>query len=253
MSFTKNLNKALLIGAVLIGEIVNGNCASFVSPMTHIALPQTLSPNSIEQLPKKTQNNLFTTAIGGLADQKFLNDYLDHMDESERTEFLSRSLSACINILSQINRYGTHITIQIPPIQTSQQIHESVITSMPKVPLKSIAEFNKDLDLVPIMVDDIGRSGKNSSLLKRNVNNILSQFVEMHSKDQDYADINFLIGLLKMLHRFPNELPTVVTEKIPDILKSLDCPEITDSKTAKEAIYDYIVSINEESLGEFHI
>ena len=76
MSFTKNLNKALLIGAVLIGEIVNGNRASFVSPMTHIALPQTLSPNSIEQLPKKTQNNLFTTAIRGLADQKFLNDYL---------------------------------------------------------------------------------------------------------------------------------------------------------------------------------
>ena len=247
--FTKNLNKLLLIGAVLVGGSMNGNCTSFVSSMEHINLPQTLSPGSIEKLPIKTQNNLLTTAIGGLADKKFLNDYIDHMNERERTEFLSRSLSACINILAQINRYGTHITIS--PIQTPNQIHERAIISMPKEALEPIAEFNKDLALLSVRVDALQDSCSPEKL--NDVNRVLEQFVQQHLKDQDYGDINFLIGLLKMLHCFPDKLPITVTNKIPDILKSLDCPEITGSKTAKEAIYDYIVSIDEESLGEFRI
>ena len=245
MDFAKNLNRFLLIGIVLVEGGTYGNCASLISSI----LPHALSPDSIEKLPIETQDSLFATVIGGLEDQKFLNNYIAHMDEGERSKFLSRSLSAFTNILTQISIYGA----QIPPIQTPQQTHDGALNTMPKESLKSITELNKKLDLVPIMIDDIGRTGKDSSLLKRNVNEILRQFVKMHSEDQDYGDINFLIGLLKMLHRFPDELPTVVTEKIPDILRSIGCTEITESKTAKELIYDYVVSLNEESLGEFHI
>lgn len=245
MDFAKNLNRFLLIGIVLVEGGTYGNCASLISSI----LPHALSPASIEKLPIETQNSLFATVIGGLEDQEFLKNYIAHMDEGERSKFLSKSLSAFTNILTQISVYGA----QIPPIQTLHQTHDGAVNTMPEKSLKSITELNKKLDLVPIMIDDIGRTGRDSSLLKRNVNEILSQFVEMHSEDQDYGDINFLIGLLKMLHRFPNELPTVVAKKIPDIVRGLGYPETAGLKTEKEFIYDYIVSLNEESLGEFHI
>lgn len=119
------------------------------------------------------------------------------------------------------------------------------------IELDSIAEFNKNLALLSIQVDALQDSYSSEKL--NHVNRVLSQFVQVHSEDQDYGDINFLIGLLKMLHCFPDELPKFVTDKISDIQKSIGCADTTRTKTAKETIYDYVNGISEESLGEFHI
>lgn len=56
-----------------------------------------------------------------------------------------------------------------------------------------------------------------------------------------------------MLHCYPNDIPKVVEDKIPSILKSIGFTDLSSNKSAKEAIYDYIDEISNESLGEFHI
>lgn len=246
MSFTKNLNKLLLIGAVLIGNSINGNCCG-----TYKTLSGNLQIDSsslsykiqLEQSPKLT----------AILKVFFCLDAKDSSETSYNIQdenWLRNEV--CRNLfLSKIAEEIHKLNGGLPGIIYLKKLSDQMKIELVK--LNSVAEFNKDLALLSVRVDDIGRSGKDSSLLKCNVNKILSQFIEMHSKDQDYGDINFLIGLLKMLHRFPNELPTVVIDKIPDILKSIDCTETTKLRIAKEAIYDYIVGISEESLGEFHI
>ena len=246
MSFSKNLNKLLLIGSVLVGGSMNGNCCGTYKTLSGNLQIDSSSLSYRIQLEQSPKLSAILKVFFCLDAKNSLETSYNIQDENWLRNEVCRNL-----FLSKFAEEIHRLKGGIPGIIYLKELSHQMETKL--VELDSVAEFNKDLDLVPIMVDDIGRSGKDSSLLKCNVNKILSQFVEMHSKDQDYADINFLIGLLKMLHRFPNELPTVVTEKIPDILKSLDCPEITGSKTAKEAIYDYIVDISEESLGEFHI
>ena len=74
----------------------------------------------------------------------------------------------------------------------------------------------------------------------------------MHLKDQDYDYINFLVGLLKMIHRFPHKLHTVVTEKYSrenHIQKRIwVVQKLPNQKQQKKLFYDYIFDISKESL-----
>lgn len=244
MYFTKNLNKLLLIGTVLVGGIMNGNCCG-----TYKTLSGNLQIDSsslsykiqLEQSPK----------LSAILKVFFCLDAKDSSETSYniQDENWLRS-EVCRNLfLSKFAEEIHRLKGGLPGIIYLKNLSDQMKTKL--VEINSIPEFNKDLALLSVRVDALQNSCSPEKL--NDVNRVLEQFVQQHSEDQDYGDINFLIGLLKMLYCFPNKLPTIVTEKIPDILKSLDCPEITDSKTAKEAIYDYIVSISEESLGEFHI
>lgn len=113
--------------------------------------------------------------------------------------------------------------------------------------------FNKELFSLPVTVDSINMSGQDNEAKKKIVQKTLTIYVSKHSEDEDYGDLGFLLGLLKMLHCYPNDIPKVVEDNIPSILKSIGFTDLSSNKSAKEAIYDYIDEISNESLGEFHI
>ena len=113
--------------------------------------------------------------------------------------------------------------------------------------------FNKELFSLPVTVDEINMSGQDNEALKQIVQKTLTIYVLKHTEDEDYGDLGFLLGLLKMLHCFPNDIPKIVLDKIPSILKGIGFTDLSSNKSAKEVIYDYIYEISNESLGEFHI
>ena len=72
MSFTKNLNKLLLVGAVLVGNSMNGNCIESENPL--------LNPESAIQLGKK-----FTS--GAVEDTSIISNAVDKIIKKNNLPF----------------------------------------------------------------------------------------------------------------------------------------------------------------------
>ena len=87
MSFTKNLNKLLLIGSVLIGSSINGNCAStsiesqIISPTSRSM--KTITEKSFQTLDRKSQNNFITSAIIAFSNYELIQDILQRINKDE--------------------------------------------------------------------------------------------------------------------------------------------------------------------------
>lgn len=250
----KKFNK-LLLGGVLIGGVMSRDCTasmdgSILSPASEQI--KAVSPDVVAKWYRESQKNLLSTAIGCLKNPEFLESYLDSMSQTERGVFLSESLSVYFNIMAQMNRYEMHLIVHAEPTNLLQQRIESEERDpMGRQTEVTIGEFNRQLYSLPVRVDELHDSCSPEKI--KNVNDVLIRFVQLHSQDKDYEDLGFLIGLLKMLHCFPMELSHSVTDKMPEILESIGYTETSSDKSQKEIIYDYILGISEESLGEFHI
>lgn len=87
MSFSKNLNKLLLIGAVLVEINIDGNCSStsiesqIISPASHSM--KTITEKSFQTLDRKSQNNFIKSAIIAFSNPKIIKDILQRINEEE--------------------------------------------------------------------------------------------------------------------------------------------------------------------------
>ena len=87
MKFSKNLNNLLLIGSVLIGSSINGNCAS-TSIESQITSPtsqpmKTITEECFQTLDRKSQNNFIKSAIIAFSNPKIIKDILQRINEEE--------------------------------------------------------------------------------------------------------------------------------------------------------------------------
>lgn len=87
MSFSKNLNKLLLVGAVLAEANIDGNCSS-TSIESQITSPtsrsmKTITEKSFQTLDRKSQNNFITSAIIAFSNYEIIQDILQRINKDE--------------------------------------------------------------------------------------------------------------------------------------------------------------------------
>ena len=195
MSFTKNLNKLLLIGTVLVGNSMNGNCAS--SPIDHIVSPRILSTNSIKELPIKTQNTLFLTTLDSLSDSTFTQTFVESLSTKERSVFFSKITTAYLNILTQVPKFGEQIMVYTQPTHSDERSLTDTIYDEEGWFLDD--DLRHAQEEMSLLIDFAHRSAPINPILEKVLNN-LNNYYEDEGKSKEFIECaQFVINGIKKL------------------------------------------------------
>ncbi|MDR2807197.1 MAG: hypothetical protein LBB11_03510 [Puniceicoccales bacterium] len=120
-------------------------------------------------------------------------------------------------------------------------------------------EFYPRLGWIHSDVAELSRSrccGFAREALVKSINETMKEYIRRAEEPEEscgsYGDINFLMGLMLMLHGYPEALSQKVRNKVPAIA-AYCCRENGGKafETPEEAICYYIETVSPESLGTF--
>lgn len=141
MSFSKNLNKLLLIGTVLVGGSINGNCAStsiesqIISPTSHSM--KTITGEIFQTLDRNSQNHFIESSIIAFSNPKIIKDILQRITQGElQIPVLVDSTIMLSNIAllhTKLQEKASSLEIKVTKTDTSTKLDSDTIAEIQSV------------------------------------------------------------------------------------------------------------------------
>lgn len=141
MSFSKNLNKLLLIGTVLVGGSINGNCAStsiesqIISPTSHSM--KTITGEIFQTLDRNSQNRFIESSIIAFSNPKIIKDILQRIAQGELQIPVSVDstimLSNIALLHTKLQEKASSLEIKVTKTDTSTKLDSNTIAEIQSV------------------------------------------------------------------------------------------------------------------------